>query len=216
MFKEFYSEYFNKNGAGIALKYLLDNTIGKPKYGVDKLVELTAMDFESSFNKEMIPSMIYTFTYESKNIEKIGKAEFTDFIPVILCATNEGGYVTGINFNFLPNDVRAEMLDIIYKAYEAFYTKELSDAVKKGEAIVNEELAGFLINETTRTEFFKILSDKLDYPITSAWRKYDKTKIKNQRLIEFDMWKYIPLLVSNDSVRGAGLVEIQKEIIANK
>jgi hypothetical protein len=30
------------------------------------------------------------------------------------------------------------------------------------------------------------------------------------------MWKYIPLLVSNDSVRGAGLVEIQKEIIANK
>jgi hypothetical protein len=45
---------------------------------------------------------------------------------------------------------------------------------------------------------------------------YDKSKIRNPRMIEFDVWKYIPCLVFKDAIRGANLVDIQREIIANK
>ena len=91
--------------------------------------------------------------------------------------------------------------------------EKLSKAVKDNTPIVNEEFASFLINEHTRTEFLKIVSEKLKYNINKTYRKYDKTKIKNARLIEFDMWKYIPMLVFEDAVRGADLVSIQKAII---
>lgn len=216
MFSEFFKNNFNDNTKANAFDYLVTNTLGKPKFGQDKLVELPGMDFESTFNKHMLPSMIYTFKYETKSKDTIGKVNFIDYVPVILCVTNEDKYITGINFNFLPNDVRAEFLDIIYNAYQEFYVNKLSSAVEKGIAILNEEFANFLIKEDTRQSFFKLMESKLKYPISSAYRKYNKTKIKNQRLIEFDMWKYIPCLVFVDAVRGAGLVEIQQEIIANK
>ena len=210
MFVEFFKDNF-KDTKEYAFEYLVTNTLGSPKFGQEKLVELPGMDFESTFNKHMLPSMIYTFKYETKSKDVIGKANFIDYVPVILCVTNEDKYITGINFNFLPNNVRAEFLDIIYNAYKEFYVDKLSSAVEKGTAILNEEFAKFLIKEDTRQSF-----SKLKYPISSAYRKYDKTKIKNPRLIEFDMWKFIPSLVFVDAVRGAGLVEIQQEIIANK
>lgn len=215
MFVEFFNKNF-KDTKDLAFDYLVTNTLGSPKFGQDKLVELPGMDFESTFNKHMLPSMIYTFKYETKSKETIGKAKFIDYVPVMLCVTNEDKFVTGINFNFLPNNVRAEFLDIIYNAYKDFYVNKLSDAVEKNNAILNEEFANFLIKEDTRQSLFKLLESKLKYPILSAYRKYDKSKIKNQRLIEFDMWKYIPSLVFVDAVRGAGLVEIQQEIITNK
>ena len=215
MFVEFFNNNF-KDTKDLAFDYLVTNTLGSPKFGQEKLVELPGIDFESTFNKHMLPSMIYTFKYETKSKDSIGKANFIDYVPVILCVTNEDKFITGINFNFLPNDVRAEFLDLIYNAYKEFYSETLSDAVKKNKAVLNEEFASFLIKEDTRQSFFKLMESKLKYPITTAYRKYDKTKIKNPRMIEFDMWKYIPSLVFVDAVRGAGLVEIQQEIIANK
>lgn len=216
MFTEFFKDNFNDNTRKDSFDYLVTNTLGKPKFGQEKMMEISAMDFESTFNKNILPSMIYTFKYETKAKETIGKTQFIDYVPIILCVTNEDKYITGINFNFLPNNVRAAFLDIIYNAYEDFYVNKLSDAIGKGSAVLNEEFASFLIKEDTRTAFFKLMESKLNYPINSAWRKYDKTKIKNPRLIEFDMWKYIPCLVFKDAIRGAGLVEVQQEIIANK
>lgn len=215
MFKEFFKDDF-EHSSKIANKVLVDYTLGTPKYGADKTVEMTAMDFEKDLMSEFLPSMIYTFMYDSKIKETINGIEFIDRVPLLLCCTNIGGYISGINFNFLPNDIRASLLDEIYYAYEDFYTNKLSDAVTNGTSIFNKEFASFLIDEKTRQAFFKLMESKIDYPISTAYRKYNKECIKKPRLVEFDVWKYIPCLVFKDAVRGINLVDFQREIITNK
>lgn len=215
MFKKYFENSFAES-KDLATKVLVDYTLGTPKYGADKSVELTAMDFEKDFITDFLPSMIYTFMYEKKDVEAIGKTTFIDRVPLLLCCTNKNGYLTGINFNFIPNDVRAAFLDEIYFAYKDFYQNTLSDAVTSGTSTFNSELASFLIDDETRKAFFKLMDAKLSFPISSAYRMYDKSKIRNPRMIEFDVWKYIPCLVFKDAIRGANLVDIQREIIANK
>lgn len=215
----FVSEYkkFKSNGASDdAFKYLVENTLVNPKYGQDKSGEITAMNFEKDFIADFLPSMVYTFMYETKTKETIGKASFIDYVPVLLCFTNRDGFISGINFNFLPNNIRAEFLDKIYNAYKEFYTDTLSDAITSLESVYNKEFASFLIDDTTRQAFLTLMDKQLDYPISSAYRRYNKSLIKNPRMIEFDNWKYIPHLVFKDAIRGAGLVEVQREIITNK
>lgn len=216
MFKELFKKSFNDSTAKQAYEYLVTNTLDKDLKSPDKLVEITAMDFESTYNKDMLPSMIYTFKYKADNNNTIGKVKFSDVIPLILCFTNENGYVTGINFNYIPNSTRADLLDIIYTAYKDFYEDKLSDALKKGTPIINKELASFLIKEETRNKFLDLLSKKLSFDVSKTYRKYDKSKIKHARLIEFDMWKYIPFLTFKDAIRGASLSDLQKQIISNK
>lgn len=215
MFKEFFKDDF-EHSSKIANKVLVDYTLGTPKYGADKTVEMTAMDFEKDLMSDFLPSMIYTFMYDSKIKETINGIEFIDRVPLLLCCTNVSGYISGINFNFLPNDIRASLLDEIYYAYEDFYTNKLSDAVTNGTSIFNKEFASFLIDEKTRQAFFKLMESKIDYPISTAYRKYNKECIKKPRLVEFDIWKYIPCLVFKDAVRGINLVDFQREIITNK
>lgn len=213
MFTEFFKSSFSKDNKELAFTNLVTNTLSKPKYNNDKLTELTGMNFEAVFNKDFIPSMIYTFCYETKSSDKIKNVSFIDYVPLIMCFTCDTNYITGINFNLIPNSTRAELLDVIYDAYKNFYDEKLSKALIDGTPILNEELASFLINEQTRNKFLKILSSKLKYNINKTYRKYDKSKIKNIRLIEFDMWKYIPVLVFNDAIRGASLSAVQKAII---
>lgn len=215
MFKEHFDKHFGET-QDLAMKVLVDYTLGSPRYGADKAVELTAMDFEKDFISDFVPSMIYTFMYDKGDENIIGKAVFFDRVPLLLCCTNKDGYITGINFNFIPNDIRALFLDEIYKAYKDFYENALADAAESGTSTFNSELASFLIDDSTRKAFFNLMDAKLGYPISTAYRKYDKSKIKNPRMIEFDVWKYIPSLVFKDAVRGANLVDIQREIIANK
>jgi hypothetical protein len=215
MFKKYFENSFAES-KDLATKVLVDYTLGTPKYGADKSVELTAMDFEKDFITDFLPSMIYTFMYDSKIKESINGTEFIDRVPLLLCCTNVGGYISGINFNFLPNDIRASLLDEIYYAYKDFYTNTLSDAVTNGTSTFNKEFASFLIDEKTRQAFFKLMESKIGYPISAAYRKYNKEYIKNPRLVEFDVWKYIPCLVFKDAVRGVNLVDFQREIITNK
>ena len=106
--------------------------------------------------------------------------------------------------------------DELFDAYKDFYTNMLSDAVTNGTSTFNKEFASFLIDEKTRQAFFKLMESKIGYPISAAYRKYNKEYIKNPRLVEFDVWKYIPCLVFKDAVRGVNLVDFQREIITNK
>ena len=216
MFKEIFKKSFNANTSKDAYTYLVTNALVDKLHSTDKLVEITGMDFESTYNKDILPSMIYTFKYKADNTNTIGKVEFSDIVPLILCFTNENGYITGLNFNYMPNSTRADLLDIIYTAYKEFYENKLSDAVKKGIAIINNEFANFLIHDETREKFLDILTDKLSFNVRQTYRKYKKSKIQDARLIEFDMWKYIPLLTFKDSIRGASLSDLQKQIISNK
>ena len=70
MFKEFFEDDF-EHSSKIATKALVDYTLGTPKYGDDKTIELTAMDFEKDLMSEFLPSMIYTFMYDSKIKESV-------------------------------------------------------------------------------------------------------------------------------------------------
>ena len=60
MFKEFFKDDF-EHSSKTATKVLVDYTLGTPKYGADKTIEMTAMDFEKDLMSEFLPSMIYTF-----------------------------------------------------------------------------------------------------------------------------------------------------------
>jgi hypothetical protein len=48
MFKKYFDNSFAES-KDLATKVLVDYTLGTPKYGADKSVELTAMDFEKDF-----------------------------------------------------------------------------------------------------------------------------------------------------------------------
>lgn len=183
------------------------------KRGTGKTNELTGMDMESTFNYTVLPSMIYTFLYDSPNAEKIDETNFKDHLPVILCTSFDGKYITGLNFNLIPNDVRANILDIIYNAFQNFYDDVVNDAVLKNKAVLNEKFAALLVNDKNRSEFMKILDTKLGISVSSAYRVYDIKYIRNLRLIEYDNWKYVPFLSFKDSVRGAGLAALQRKMI---
>ena len=63
--------------------------------------------------------------------------------------------------------------------------------------------------------FIGLLDSKLNISISSAYRTYKASDVKNVRLLEYDEWKYIPFLVFKDAIRGASLAKVQKEMIDN-
>ena len=213
MFAEIYKNSELQAASARATQNLVQMLLVDDVRGHGKLTELTAMNMEKTFNKTVYPSMMYTFLYDSPDSERINNTTFKDHTPVILCMSFDGKYMTGLNFNLIPNDIRADILDIIYNAFKSFYKRYLSDVVAKNSIALNEKFASILINEKTRSEFMQILNSKLGMDITNAYRTYNVKYVKNIRLIEYDNWKYIPFLSFTDSIRGAGLAALQKEMI---
>ena len=213
MFTEIYKDSHLQAMSAQATKSLVQMLLVDNTRGANKSNELTGMNMESTFNYTLLPSMIYTFLYNSPDSEHINETNFKDHIPVILCTSFDGKYVTGINFNLIPNDIRANLLDIIYNAFKNFYTNDVEKAVAKNKATINEKFANLLVNEKTRADFLKILNDKLGINVSNAYRVYDVKYIKNVRLIEYDNWKYVPFLSFKDSVRGAGLATLQRKMV---
>lgn len=213
MFTEIYKDSKLQSMAEQATENLVQLLLVDNKRGSGKTNELTGMDMESTFNYTVLPSMIYTFLYDSPDAEKMDETNFKDHLPVILCTSFDGRYVTGLNFNLIPNDIRANILDIIYNAFSNFYEDSLNDAVSKNKAVLNEKFAVLLMNDRQRADFMKILDAKLGMNISNAYRVYDVKYIRNIRLIEYDNWKYVPFLSFKDSVRGAGLATLQRKMI---
>lgn len=213
MFTEIYKDSKLQSMAEQATENLVQLLLVDNKRGSGKTNELTGMNMESTFNYTVLPSMIYTFLYDSPDAEKMDETNFKDHLPVILCTSFDGRYVTGLNFNLIPNDIRANILDIIYNAFSNFYEDSLNDAVSKNKAVLNEKFAVLLMNDRQRADFMKILDAKLGMNISNAYRVYDVKYIRNIRLIEYDNWKYVPFLSFKDSVRGAGLATLQRKMI---
>lgn len=212
MFAELYNSVSKPEYEKMAFEYLVKDKLDAVFSYSNNSKQLTAMNMESSLKSSFIPSMIYTFSYETDMQEKIAKYSFYDIVPVILCTFNDGETIAGLNFNFIPTDIRAVILDIIYNTFKSFYDDELDNAVQKRNAIINTSFAQYLIPDKG-ISFFNLLSTKIGIDITKAYRTYKKSDIKNTRLIEFDEWKYIPFLVFEDAVRGASLAAIQKSLI---
>lgn len=207
MFVELYKTASKSKYAEIAFNCLVKDKLEAVFSHANTSRELSAMNMESELSGvSFIPSMFYTFSYESKMQDKMARQTFYDLVPVVLCMSNSGSLMSGLNFNFIPTDIRAVILDTIYNAYESFYTVSLD----KGE-MINDSFASVLMQDAGRG-FVGLLDSKLQAKISYAYRTYTISEIKNARLIEYDQWKYIPFLTFDDAVRGASLAKLQKDI----
>ena len=208
----FYDDY--KNNADkrtlekLAFEYLVTDTLDKNLKGPFKSKQVTGLDMES-YVKRIYPSLVYTFKYNSEHIDKEGKYEFRDYVPVIFCTNVDDDFIYGINFNLLPNDVRGRLLDVISKSNPEFYSYGIYN---EGLQLSNT-LMQHLMTPELRQKLFQLFDNMCGVKVSKAYRKYNRKFIENLRLIEYDVWSYIPYLVFTDSIRGANLAVVQKSII---
>ena len=140
-------------------------------------------------------------------METTGSKMFKDAVPVILCFTATTKTVTGLNFNLIPNDVRASILDLIVKLTKAPIYDD------SGKFKLNEPMAKLFTAQGGVAAFIKAVENETGLNVSSAVRTYNIDNIKKLRLIEYDMWKYIPALSFKDAIRGAGLADLQADMI---
>lgn len=205
---------YKKGGASyerLAFDYLVGDLLIKDRRGGDKAREITALDMESKAPIDFVPGMIYTFLYitgdRMEDSNGVNGKKFKDNVPVILCFAGDSKSVSGLNFNLIPTDVRASILDIVVKLTK---TPMYND---NGEFQVNETIAKLFSLQSGVTSFLKYISKETGLNVSSAVRKYNVANIKKLRMIEYDMWKYIPFLNFKDAIRGAGLADLQADMI---
>ena len=107
----------------------------------------------------------------------------------------------------IPNDVRASILDLIVKL-----TKEpMFDDSGKFKA--NETIAKLFVTPNGVKAFLAAVENETGLNVSSAVRTYKIDCVKKLRMVEYDMWKYVPALSFKDAIRGAGLADIQASMI---
>ena len=190
----------------LAFQYLVTDLIQKSDTGYKKTRELSALNMEQMSPTQYVPSMFYIFMYASENMEKMGNMEFYDAVPMILCTSCDFNYVTGINFNYLPNNVRASILDIITGAYNEFYNSALEG---DGNFRINNSFGTILTQPKMYRDFVRMVESNTGVDISKCSRNYLRKNIIKSRMIEYDMWKYIPYVSFMDAVRGANLASVQ-------
>lgn len=208
-FSQLYKTGDKKGYESQAIEFLVGDLLDRKLKGPTKSKQLSAMDMESSAPDIFIPSMFYTFMYTSPTIETAGKFKFKDRIPLILCTSNDGKYVTGLNFNMIPSNIRATILDMIVESNKSFYENKIYST---DSFIINNTFANSLIDENSRTEIFNIFNRKTGIKVSNSFRVYDMAYIMNPRMIEYDTWKYIPFLNFRDAIRGVELGKLQIEM----
>lgn len=213
-FVDFYKE--NKGNDDIismAKKVLIEDTLSKPLIGSEKLFDLESSDMESKVTEPFVSSLFYTFKYAAET-DIIAGMSAVDYIPIVLCFKKSSKYMEGINFNLLPNDMRAVMLDAINSAFDDYYTSRGLDSAQAGELSINETFASILVSDSGKMQFMKYFENKCGVPVTKAYRKYNLSHISSMRLIEYGNYKYIPLLYFDDAIRGNSLSKIQDAVIS--
>ena len=131
-----------------------------------------------------IPGKIYTF----KNV--IEDKKKYDGQPLVLCtkigAEKKGFYMQGLNFNTLPQEMTARVLD----AYAKLFEKEMEqteDAAGRNESYISKEIVtAFMNNKFLVTVFEKFNSN--------PFSKFYLGNMMNPTLVETDDWKYIPFI----------------------
>lgn len=208
-FVDFWKEHKGDNEySERAIGLLVNSKLSDKSAEESKFTDFDSSDMESKSPSKFIPSLFYTFIYESDNDNYCG-IKFVDAMPLILCMKKDKKWVYGLNFNLMKSELRAVVLDIINKAYSYFYTEKGLDAAINGNFLINEDFSKLLVDDKQRMDFLNVLQSNLGIPIKSTYRKYNISHIKNPRMIEYGEYKYIPLLNFKDSVRGASLSKIQ-------
>lgn len=216
---DFYKENkSNSKEIKSAEEYLLIDTLSKNIKGYDKIKEIDGMDMESKLSGNIIPSMIYTFIYDTgKDMQNENNIVFGDKMPIVLCSNVKpytklidgklvkGMYIFGINLNFLLPEERALLLDSIYNSFLDFYDNIYKD-VYENKTSINKGLLTILRD----TNFVKNLYAISKIDVSKCVRCYNINFAKNIRLIEYNLWKYIPLYEAKQTVTKATIQEIQK------
>lgn len=214
--------FYKKNGGGenvkLAEEYLMKDTISSPLMGNKKIKELDGMDMESKASGKIIPSMIYTFTYDTnKDMSSESDFVFGDKYPMVLCCEIKqfqkeikgkivkGLYLIGVNLNFLTNDERAIVLNSIQNAFSNFYDNLYKD-VYANKLSTNKGLQAVLMG----ADFPKKIQGITGIDVSKCIRSYNVSFCKNIRLIEYNLWKYIPLYNAKRTVTNLSLDKIQK------
>lgn len=212
-----YVEYYNtyksdKDHIDNALKYLVDYNHISKKFGDEKLETGFNLKMESNQPTFFIPTMMYTFMYASPDKQNVNGVQFIDNIPLIMVLDFSDSTVLGLNFNFIPNVYRAAVLDIIDETNRNFYTAILGDDTFK----LNDAFVNAVSTERNRKAFVELINTRLNVNISSAYRLYKIKYCQNIRMIEYDMWKYIPFLSFGDTVREAKIEELQRNVLQKK
>ena len=194
-----------------AFDVLVTDLMSRNLTGQRKSRELTALNMEQDMVSNFVPTMFYIFMYVSNSPEKLKDTEFYDLCPMILCTGVDQKYVMGINFNFIPNNIRAVILDIITGDYKDFY-ETMTTTVPNG-AVVNNMLGSILTSKDGLKNIMIYIKMRTGVDLSSCIRRYDRSMIVKPRMIEYDQWHYIPFLSFKDSVRGASLAAVQAAVI---
>lgn len=207
MFLENFKKGGSKGNESSAFNFLFENLLKRNLRGSDKAVTLSGMNMEDSAPCDFVPGMIYTFLYTSNLKDNLNGKSFIDAVPIILCLRH-GSTIQGLNFNMMPNEVRASLLDMIVESDKDTYAGK-----KDGDFPINKNFTGLLMKDTGPADFIKFASEKTKANLSQCVRTYSPDFIVNPRLIEYDMWEYIPYMNFKDAVRGGNLAAIQASII---
>ncbi len=189
----------NKNIYELAEKYLVKDLLDNNLIGTNKIFELDGIDIESNISGKIIPSMIYTFIYDYK--KDFDGLSFGDNFPLILCigvvVVNRNGIkninIKAINLNLMPLEEKIKFIDLLVNLDKDFFE------------------SGFLNNEIISNKLFSILnnvnsiknfSNILGFDISKYIRLYKVHQCKNIRLIEYNLWKYIPFYSHKIDING--------------
>jgi len=189
-----------------AYDYLVTSLMVDKTMGAEKTNTIYGMNMEKKLQGKILPSMFYIFQYAPPVPEKMGNKTFIDSVPLILCTGVSERTVSGLNFNMIPNDVRAMILDVIHDGYKDFYDKKIQSMTDAG---INEEFASILVNNDTFEKFMTLVSSKCSIDLRKACRTYNKAYMSGIRMIEYDQWGQIPNLSFKDALRGMSLAEMQ-------
>lgn len=207
-----YTDLLKKGGKKeeqLAFDYLVTNLLKDNNKGDSKQVGMGGIDTEKMFGGTFIPSVFYIFAYNGENKANVSGNSFYDRVPLILCTSSDAKKVSGINFNYVPNNVRAAFLDILTGSYKDFY-KEGSGGV------INEKFGSKLIDAKNLSTMLSLMKSLVGVDLNKCIRTYDRSKIMNARVVEKDMYMYIPFLSFRDAVRGANLAKVQAGLITDK
>jgi hypothetical protein len=211
-----YLETYMKSNKGQmekeAFDFLVTDLLAKNLRGNDKQRTLTAHNMEDMLKNQFVPSMFYLIMYaKSDKPETIGHNDFYDVCSLIFCTGVNDKFITGINFNFIPNDIRARVMDLITERQQKFYDE--METTNSKDVRANTPLGSLLISENGVSAFLSFMKAKTGVDLSKCVRTYNRSNIVNVRLIEYDEWGYIPYLSFKDSVRGANLANIQRDVI---
>lgn len=135
-----------------------------------------------SYSGPFQPGKIYIFRYEHPVTED--RLEQWDANPVVLSLGRVDGNDVGINLNYLPEKVKLNVIDKIYKNYNSKIEEQI--AKKPGQAKAQKPILSF--NEDTIIKFLN------DAGLGYAIKRYVTNLRKKTKVVSAEGWKYIPLL----------------------